>query len=89
MSRQFSPKTLQRQTPNHEPQQCFETNGVALEVDWGFLRARRDAPHYEVILVLPNAQRDSADQDFPLVLQMDASVCATSCARFGISASVD
>jgi len=33
MSRQFSPKTLLRQAPNRKPQQCIETNGLALEID--------------------------------------------------------
>lgn len=70
MSRQYSPRTLLRQTPNPALHQYFKTNGIELKVDWGALSPRRIDPLFDAIEALSNEQRDQVDQDFRQTFDM-------------------
>jgi len=70
MTRQYSPKTFLRQSPNPVLQQYFHANNLALDVDWKCLTPRRIDPLFDAIEALPDEARESVERDFRLVFGM-------------------
>jgi len=70
MTRQYSPKTFLRQSPNPVLQQYFRSNDISLEVDWKCLTPRRIDPLFDAIEALPDEVRDAVEQDFRLIFAM-------------------
>ena len=70
MTRQYSPKTFLRQTPNPVLNQYFEARGLALDVDWKALTPRRIEPLFDAIEALPDDVRDGVERDFRQVFEM-------------------
>ena len=62
MTRQYSPKTFLRQTPNPVLQQYFHANNLALEVDWKCLTPRRIDPLFDASEVPPDEAREVVEK---------------------------
>jgi len=70
MTRQYSPKTFFRQTPNTVLKLYFEARGLALNIDWKALTPRRIEPLFDAIESLPDEVRDGVERDFGQVFDM-------------------
>lgn len=70
MSRQYSPKTFLRQTPNPVLRRYFRAKGIDPEVVWDALTPRSIDPLYEAIEALPDGQREAVERDFRQVFDL-------------------
>jgi len=70
MSRNYSPKTFLRQTPNHILREYFHRKDLLKEVDFDKLGDTEIEPIFEAIDNLPEKQRNSIEADFRLINEM-------------------
>jgi len=70
MTRQYSPKTFRRQSPNPVLQQYFHANGLSLEVDWKCLTPRRIDSLFDASEVPPDEAREAVERDCRQVFDM-------------------
>jgi len=70
MSRQYSPKTFLRQTPNPVLRRYFRSKGIDPEVDWDALTPRKIDALFDAIEALPDTQRDAVERDFRRIFDL-------------------